>query len=92
MGTGTNGFPGRNLTMTYNEDSFLESQYEERTECDFYVSEEDSRWEWTGQHDWVEDDEEEEEEGEEFDCEEISYEEKYACDLYNEQYSYPYYD
>ena len=74
--------------MAYeNEDCFLDSQYEERTECDFYL-EEDSRWEWTGQHDWVEDDEE----GDEFVEDEISYEELHACDLYNERYSYPYCD
>jgi hypothetical protein len=73
--------------MDYNtEDAFLDSQWEERFECE-YATEEDSRWEWTGKHDWIEDDEEEEEDGDE-----ISDAEKYACDMYNERYSYPYCD
>ena len=71
-----------------NEDAYLESAWEERTECNFYEDAPD--WFW-GPESELEDDDDDEE-GEEFDCEEISDEEKYACDLYNEQYSYPYRD
>jgi hypothetical protein len=57
--------------MTYNnEDAFLDSYWEERTECDYY--EEDARWEWTGQADWEEEDDEEEAEPD-IDCDSEGY-------------------
>jgi hypothetical protein len=58
--------------MTYNnEDAFLDSHWEERTECDYY-EEEAARWEWTGRADWEDDDDEEEAEPD-IDCDSEGY-------------------
>ena len=76
--------------MAYSsEDMYLESSWEERTECNFYEDAPD--WFW-GPDASADEDEDEDEDEEEFAEDEISNEEKYACDLYNEQYSYPYCD
>jgi hypothetical protein len=66
-----------------NEDAYLDSYWEDRTDVGY---EDAPDWFWGPEASADED------EDEEFDCEEISYEERHACDLYNERYSYPYRD